>query len=351
MDAIRVVGFGAMNLDELYRVRSVLSDDETTIEEYQAAPGGSAANTIYGLARLGVSTGFIGAVGDDEAGRMLLQDFKNAGADVSQVKIKTNAKTGRALGLTDRCGRRSLYVTPEANSLLTKEDISLEYIEQASLIHLSSFVDKQQLELQEWLLNNIPRSITVSLAPGAIYARRGLRALTPLLVNAHLLFINQSEVEDLTGTDFRAAARFFLRQGCQIIIVTLGKGMPHRSNKAQLNLKFDEHPKTLPVRPASSPVNSEAKQELFRLASYVTDASNEYVIESQPRNTVDTTGAGDALAAGFLYGFLHRKNLEECGYLGDLVTSFSLKKVGGRAGLPSLNELRRKYRELYLKPL
>lgn len=347
MDTIRAVGFGALNLDDLYRVHNVLVDDETTVKEYQAVPGGSAANTIYGLAKLGVSTGFIGAVGDDEAGQMLLQDFKNVGVDVSQVKIKTGVKTGRVLGLTDQYGRRSLYVAPGANSLLMREDISLDYIQQASLIHLSSFIDNRQFELQKSLLNNIPRSIKVSFAPGAIYIRRKLSALTPLLVNTHILIINESELEELTGTDFRAASRFLLRQGCQIIIVTLGKGVPQRSNKRQLKLEFDEHPKTLSVNEASSCVNSEAKQELFRLASYVADASNEYVIESERGNTIDTTGAGDAFAAGFLYGFLHGENLEKSGYFGDLVASFSLTKVGGRAGLPSTSELRRRYEQLY----
>ena len=343
----RVVGFGAMNLDELYRVPSVLADDETTVEAYQAIPGGSAANTIYGLAKLGMDTAFIGAVGDDEAGEILIRDLKNVGVDVSQVKIKTAAKTGKVLGLTDRRGKRALYVEPSANSLLTKEDINLEYIQQADVIHLSSFVGEQQFELQKWLLNNITHPTKVSFAPGAIYVRRGLNALTPLLLNTDILFINQTEIEQLTSSNFRAATRFLLQQGCEIIVVTLGKGVVQRANKGQLKLEFSKHSNRLSIQDDSSRTDVGSITELFRLASYIADASKDYLIESERGNAVDTTGAGDAFAAGFLYGFLHGRDLEECGYLGDIVAGFSLTKVGARAGLPSVSELRQRYVQRY----
>jgi sugar/nucleoside kinase (ribokinase family) len=87
--------------------------------------------------------------------------------------------------------------------------------------------------------------------------------------------------------------------------------------------------------------------ESFRLASYIADASSDYLIESERGNAMDTNGAGDAFAVGFLYGFVHGKDLKECGYLGDLVASFSLTKIGARAGLPSISELRQRYEQVY----
>ena len=81
------------------------------------------------------------------------------------------------------------------------------------------------------------------------------------------------------------------------------------------------------------------------------DASNEYVIESQPKYSKDTTGAGDAFATGFLYGLLNGKGLEECGRLGGLVAQFSIIKMGARQGLPTLAELAQRYRELYSEQL
>ena len=351
MGSIRVVGFGAMNLDELYRVQSVLADNETTIGEHQSLPGGSAANTIYGLAKLGVRAGFVGAIGTDKAGNLLLDDLKKVGVDISQIKVKEYAETGTVLGLTDRHGNRALYVSPGANSLLTKEDIDLEYVGQTELIHLSSFVDDRQFELQKWVVSNLPQSVKVSFTPGAIYTRKGLNALTPILMKTHILFANENEIEELTGAEYRVAARYFLDKDCQIVIVTLGRGTLQKINTAQLALDFAQYPK-VSSPPGLSGSTTNRNEIQFRFASYVADARNEYIIESKPlKKRVDTTGAGDAFATGFLYGLLNGKGLEECGHLGDIVAQFSITKVGARQGLPTLSELSQHYRELYNKEL
>ncbi|GAH96378.1 unnamed protein product, partial [marine sediment metagenome] len=87
---------------------------------------------------------------------------------------------------------------------------------------------------------------------------------------------------------------------------------------------------------------------------YIRDAENEYVVESGSRDTgaeVDTTGAGDAFATGFLLGLLKGKGLKECGLLGDIVARFSIAKLGTRQGFPTFNELAQRYRELYSQPL
>lgn len=329
MDSIRVVGFGAMNLDALYQVQSVLADNETTIKEHQLLPGGSAANTIYGLAKLGISTSFIGAVGTDKEGELLLQDLREVGVDASQIKVKEHAKTGSVLGLTDSHGNRALYVAAGANSLLAREDISLEHIEQAELIHLSSFVDDLQFELQKWVVSNLPQSVKISFTPGALYAIKGLKALAPLLSKTYLLFLNQNELCQLTGEDVPVGAESCLKQGCHIVAVTLGKGTRLEIGKG-------------------------ASHRTVIAVCYIRDSHNEYVIESDSQNIVsevDTTGAGDAFATGFLYGLLRGKGLEECGRIGNIVARFSITKVGARQGLPTLIELSRRYQELYNEQL
>ena len=65
MSNIEVVGLGALNIDYLYQVERILNDGEAVVDETKSSPGGSAANTIYGLAKLGVNTGFAGVVGDE----------------------------------------------------------------------------------------------------------------------------------------------------------------------------------------------------------------------------------------------------------------------------------------------
>ena len=84
--------------------------------------------------------------------------------------------------------------------------------------------------------------------------------------------------------------------------------------------------------------------------SYIRDAENEYAIEPSRQgiiSEVDTTGAGDTFAAGFLYGLLNGKGLNECGCLGDIVACFSLTRLGAREGSLTLIELTQRYRELY----
>ncbi len=352
MKAISIVGFGAMNLDELYQVQSVLSDNETPIKEHESSPGGSAANTIYGLAKLGVYTSFIGTVGSDKEGKILLDNFKSIGIDCNQIRIKNAAKTGSVLGLTDSHGKRALYVSPGANSLLKKEDINLEYIVKAELIHLSSFISDEQFDLQKWVVNNIPSHVKVSFTPGAIYTRKGLNALDPLLSKTDILFINESEIVELTGSNFRAASQYFLDKGCQTVVVTRGEGKPKRINKRQLMLQLDKR-QVIPSYNINNECNtfSDNGFDLLRFPSYIADVNNTYVIESQPVHGKDTTGAGDAFACGFLYGLLKGRELEECGQLGNIVAQFSITEIGARQGLPTLNQLAQRYFELYNRQL
>jgi len=346
---MEVVGFGAMNLDELYRVQSVLADNETTIGAYKSSPGGSAANTIYGLAKLGISAGFIGVVGADKAGELLLQDFETVGVDTSQIKVKENAETGKVLGLTDYYGKRALYVAPGANSLLTREDINLKYLKRIKLIHLSSFVGEKQFKIQKWVIDNLPSSVWLSFTPGAIYTRKGMNSLRTILERTDSLFANESEIEELTGTKYRTAARYLISQGCRNVIITLGKKTVQEIDKNQL-IMFE--PSGYPILQFPQELTRYSSNNNDRFMNYVADARNEYYIESaKVVRHKDTTGAGDAFAAGFLYGLLRGRELEECGRLGSIVAQFSVRKIGARAGLPTLEALSQRYRETYGKDL
>ena len=326
MSNIEVIGLGALNIDHIYQVERILDDGETVVNESISSPGGSAANTIYGLAKLGVSTGFTGVIGDDAAeGKILTQAFQEVGVDISQIRTKPKAKTGSVLCLSDRLGKRSLYVLPGANNLLTMDDLDLTYINQATIVHLSSFADDRQFKILLELIGRLDSSVKVSFAPGALYAIKGLKALAPVLDRTYVLFINQNEIRQLTGQDIIAGAESCLGQGCHIIAVTLGKGM-------RLELGKGTSRKTITA------------------VGYIRDAGNEYVIESTGRNIAseaDTTGAGDAFATGFLYGLLKGKGLRECGLLGDTVAWFSMNKIGAREGLPTFDELAHRYQELY----
>ncbi len=331
LNNIEVIGLGALNIDHIYKVERILGDGETVepMPEYEdselelldTCPGGSAANTIYGLAKLGVKTGFIGAIGDDAEGKILLRDFQTTGVDTSQIKVKPQAKTGLATCLSDKLNFRSIHVTPGANNLLTMDDLDLGYINQARVLHLSSFADDRQFKVLLELMDKLGPSIKISFSPGALYAAKGLKALAPILDRTYVLFINQNEIRQLTGQDVSLGTESCLKHGCHIVVVTLGKGVSWKTVMAN---------------------------------SYIRDSENEYIVEPSNKDIIsalDTTGAGDAFATGFLYGRLKGLGLKKCGLLGDIVAQFSITEVGARQGLPTLNELSRRYRELYNKEL
>ncbi len=319
MSNIEVVGLGALNMDYLYQVERILDDGEAVVRESTLSPGGSAANTIYGLAKLGVKTGFAGVVGDDVDGKILLKDFQKIGVDISQIKAKPEVKTGSVVCLSDSLGKRSLYVSPGANSLLTMDDLDSDYINQAEILHISSFADDRQFKVLLELMAKLNSSVKVSLSPGALYATKGLKVLAPILDRTHVLFINQEEIRQLTRQNVKAGAKSCLNHGCHIVVVTLGEG---------------------------------AKWGTVIATSYIRDADNEYIVEpgeKRATSTLDTTGAGDAFATGFLYGLLKGEGLKECGVLGDITARFSTTKMGARQGLPTLNELSQHYQEINIK--
>ncbi len=319
MHSMRVVGLGALNIDHLYQVERILDDGEAVVKESILSPGGSAANTIYGLARLGVNTGFAGVIGDDIEGKKLLRDFQKIGVDTSQIRVKRRVRTGSVVCLSDSLGKRSLYVLPGANNLLTMDDLDLSDINRAKMLHISSFADDRQFKISLELTDRLDLSVKVSFAPGALYAAKGLKALSPILARTYVLFINQNEMQQLTGKDFKGGAETCLKHGCEIVVVTLGKG---------------------------------ASWKTVMATSYIRDAESEYIVEPGNKKIIsalDTTGAGDAFATGFLYGLLKGLDLKECGFLGDIAAQFSTTKMGAREGLPTLDELSQRYRELYNK--
>ena len=321
MDSVAVIGLGALNIDHIYRVERLLEDGEAVVEVAGSFPGGSAANTIYGLARLGVSTGFVGTVGDDAEGRLLLQDFQRAGVDTGHIGVKPGTKTGQTMCFSGGSGRRSIYVMPGANSLVTADDLELAYLGQAGMLHLSSFADDQQFQVLLELMDNIDQKVGLSFSPGEIYAARGMAVLAPILRRTSVLFANEKEMQRLTGVDFVAGAKACLEMGCRVVVVTLGGGL----------------------------YGGEPDRERIGATSYIREAAGGHFIKTKEQNTpvVDTTGAGDAFAAGFLYGLLKGKALEQCGLLGDVMARFSLSCWGARQGLPASDEVGRHYLELY----
>jgi len=294
------IGFGALNVDKLFTVNKIASaEEESYITSYTEACGGSAANTIAGLARLGCKCGFIGKIADDREGIMQLRDLHRNGVNVNGVVHAKNGRSGVAMGFVDAKGERALYIDSGVNATISFEEIKPEYASNTEFLHLTSFVGEKTFKTQTKLLTTLPERVKVSFDPGTLYARLGFVKLKSIIRRAFVVMPNFGELELLTRkTDYRSGAELLLKEGVKIVAVKLG-------NKG----------------------------------CYVTDGKESHLIEPFKVKVVDTTGAGDAFCAGFLYGLLRKKSLHECGQIGNFVASRCITKMGARAGLPHLRDL------------
>jgi ribokinase len=294
MDAI---GFGALNWDRLLRVPQIASgDEEYVVLEQTSAPGGSAANTIYGLAKLGFGTGFVGALGDDAEGREMLIAFDKIGVDTSRIVMRKEQPTGAAYSFIDPKGERALYINPGANGALTEGDMDVEFMSSSRVLHLTSFCGEEQFQLQRMLIERLPADQLLSVAPGAIYAERD--DFETFLKRANILIMNRREIERIGGAGYKQSSKQLVSEGCDMVAVTLG-----------------------------------------REGCFVANAEDTWTVPSFPAEVVDTTGAGDAFAAGFLAGVLENQSPEVCGKLGNALASLCVTRIGARAGFTTRSEL------------
>jgi len=300
MTKFDAIGFGALNIDMLFKVdKLAVAEEESFIEDYKEECGGSAANAIVGLARLGCKVGFIGKVANDREGKMQLDSFKAESVDVSGITEMTKGRSGSVMGFVDRKGARALYINSGVNDLVEPREIKWEYVSQTKFLHLSSFVGEKSFRTQKKLLSSLPEGVKISLDPGSLYAQKGLAVIEPLIRNSYVFMPNILELEQLTGEeDYRKGADHMISMGVKVVAVKLGaKGC------------------------------------------YVTDGQEKLRVEPFKVKAVDTTGAGDAFCAGFLYGLIHEKSLYECGQIGNFVASRCVLAMGARASLPYAKDL------------
>jgi ribokinase len=300
MTKFSAVGFGALNVDTLLKVDKIAgAEEESFVHEIAEACGGSAANTMVGLARLGCKVGFIGKIADDHEGQLQLECFQKEGVDTDGIIRSPKGKSGVCLGFVDKKGQRALYINPGVNDNIEFREISAPYITDTQFLHLSSFVGEKSFRAQKKLMSLLPENVKITFDPGSLYAQKGIAAIEPIVQNSFVMMPNTLELKLLTGeTSIPEGAQKLIDMGVQIVAVKMGdKGC------------------------------------------YVTNGEEKQTIPPYKVNAVDTTGAGDAFDAGFLYGLIQNKSLVDCGKLGNFVGSRCVTRMGARDGLPKREEL------------
>jgi sugar/nucleoside kinase (ribokinase family) len=241
--------------------------------------GGQAANTAYALAQLGFSVALVGRVGADDDGFFVRDGLTGVNLDY----LVQAGDTSRAYTLVDPEGERTILVAPHTNDDLREEDIPWEALAQARFIHLTSMVGDGPLALQRQIARRLQGGPRLTFDPGELYARRGRAALEELLDHTETLLVTEAEW-GLLGGDMQ------------------------------------RHPDWAPpvVLIKRGPLGA----RLLTPVRYLDIPSN---FEGQP---VDTLGAGDVFAAGFIAGLLIGLNLPQAARLAEQATAYKLTGTG-----------------------
>lgn len=300
--SLDIIGWGALNVDRLCQVNQFAPmDGETFIYNETKSCGGSASNTIIGTAKLGLNAGYIGKIGTDSNGQMMKDYLIENNVNINHL-IESEGETGEVIGFVDDTGNRKLYVTPKINDKIYNSDINRDYLLNSKVLHLTSFVglkpDDPSINTQFELLEELSSELTISFDPGMLYVNRGKEFMDKLISYTDILLINESELLITTQEENFEKAVEKIAPKVDILVVK-------RSTKGSFIKKMDE----------------------------------EYDIGIFKVDTVDTTGAGDAYNAGFLYGYIKGYSLEESGIIGSYIAAQSTTKTGATEAIPNIQDI------------
>jgi len=307
-----VICIGAALVDMIAQVvRHPSDDDEVFVSDLTVLSGGAAANTAYACAKIGLSTAFIGKLGDkDTFGEKIINDFKEVAVDTRLIKYSKDYKTGSAYVALNRKGERRIYAHSGAANYLSKKDISKKELKNAKIIFLSSLRNLEPLQMAAEIGKSV--NIPVILNPGMLIVDQGFQKLKKLLEKIDVLILSQREYlsllnikeNELNEAIIIKYSEKLLSLGIQVIIVTLGE----------------------------------------KGSFFLTKKGNGLIPSLELSKVIDTTGAGDAFSAGFIYGLAQSINFDVDHlriYLktGNYLAGNCIQQIGARNGIPTREQL------------
>lgn len=286
---------GSMNLVDIVRSKHLHS----LVNSRTEMSGGSTANTAYGLASLGGRAGFIGKISADRLGTTFAKDLEIVGVKFFPGVTCTTQDTGRCLIVVTPDGHRTMNTFLGAASLLDAQDISREAVQSAAVVMLEGYLfdkdaAKEAFRVAAEYAHAAGRKVALTLSDSFCVDRHRADFLALVKNDIDVLFSNEDELKALYEVDSINDALHMLRDNCEFAAVTR-----------------NEH------------------------GSVVIDGDEVVIIDAEPvESVVDATGAGDMYAAGFLYGFVRGKPIEQCGRIGSIVASEVITHMGPRPLVP-----------------
>lgn len=285
---------GAMTLVDAERAEQLYRAVSSRTE----MSGGSAANTLAGVASFGGRAGYIGRVRDDALGTVFAHDLGSLGVVFDSPPATAGPGTGRCIIVVTPDAQRTMNTYLGASSLLGADHLDLDLIGSAAVTYLEGFLfdrpeAKEAYRVAAEAAHAAGRTVALSLSDGFCVDRHRADFLALVAGGTDILFANTDEITSLYQVESFDEAAERVRGHCEIACLTRGA-------KGSVIL---------------------AGEERWEIAAHPIE------------RVVDTTGAGDLYAAGFLYGYTSGLPLERCGRLGSIAASAVLGHTGARPGL------------------
>lgn len=282
---------GTMALIDAARAETLYAEMGAGLE----MSGGSAANTMAGIASLGGAGAYIGKVRDDQLGQVFAHDIRAIGVRYETPPLTTGPATARCLILVTPDAQRTMNTFLGAGAALAPADVDAGLVASARVTYLEGYLfdppgAKEAFRAAARVAHEAGRKVSLTLSDPFCVDRHRADFRDLVAHHVDILFANQAEICSLYDTDdFDAAARA-VRGQCEVAVLT-------RSERGSLVIAGERtHP-----------------------------------IDAVPvARVVDTTGAGDLYAAGFLFGLTHGRDLATCGRLGSLCAAEVISHYGAR---------------------
>jgi sugar/nucleoside kinase (ribokinase family) len=282
---------GAMTLIDAARAEQLYAQMGPGLE----ISGGSAANTMAGLASLGGAAAYVGKVRDDQLGAVFAHDIRAAGVSYTTLPTTDGAATARCLIVVTPDAQRSMNTFLGASVELGPEDIQAAEIAAAKVTYLEGYLwdppqAKAAFRKAAALAHDAGRQVALSLSDAFCVHRHRAEFLELVTGAVDILFANETEILALFETTSFAQAVEAVRAAGTLAVLTRG---------AQ--------------------------------GAVVVAADGVHAVPAEPvAQVVDTTGAGDLFAAGFLYGYTRSRPLTECARIGAIAAAEIISHVGAR---------------------
>ncbi|MEJ7584736.1 MAG: adenosine kinase [Acidimicrobiales bacterium] len=260
--------------------------------------GGSAGNTLAGVASFGGRAAYIGRVRDDELGTVFAHDLGSLGVHFDSPRAEDGPPTGRCMIIVTPDAQRTLNTYLGASSMLGAQHLDLELVRAAEITFLEGYLfdrpeAKEAYRVATDAAHDAGRKVALSLSDGFCVERHRDDFLGLVVDGVDILFANTDEITRLYGRDTFEEAVADVRGHCEIACLTRGE----------------------------------------KGAMIVTRDDSWEIEPHHVDRVVDTTGAGDLYAAGFLYGYTTGLSLDRAGRLGSIAASAVIGHTGARPGL------------------